>query len=62
MCGIALIRELVKRSIAYGKDLEIGALFQKTNELGESRGQVECIVGAINVTMAEASGHIDERG
>lgn len=62
MCRIALIRELVKWGIAYGKNLEIGALFYKLNELGESRRQVERIVGAINVAVTKTSGHIDERG
>lgn len=62
MCGISLIRELVKWGIAYGEDLEIGALFYKSNELGESRRQVERVVGAIDIAMTETSGHIDERG
>ena len=62
MYRVALIRELVKWGIAYGKYLEIGALFYKSNELGESRRQVECVVGAIDIAMAETSGHIDERG
>jgi hypothetical protein len=37
MCGIAFVRELVQWGIAYGKDLEIGALLYKSNEFGESR-------------------------
>ena len=62
VCRIALIRELIKWGIAYGKYLEIGALSYKSNELGESRRQVERVVGAIDVAMTETCGHIDERG
>ena len=62
MCRVALIRELVEWSIAYGEDLEVGTLFHESNKLSESQRQVERIVCAIDITVAEAGGHIDEGG
>ena len=42
--------------------MEVGTLFHKSNELGESRRQVEGVVCTINIAVAEAGGHIDEGG